>query len=69
MKKIIVFPTWILVNIFTNYLSKNHEWKNRKFKLKEWADGSTQLNDMLSILGWIYIIVVINFIIICLKPF
>lgn len=56
MKKILVFPTWIIVRIVIPFLPKNHPWKNKKFSLENWAKHSTQANDMCSLFFWIAVV-------------
>lgn len=49
MKKILVFPTWILVILLQPRLPEGHVLKNRKITLSDWANGSNNLNIAYSI--------------------
>ena len=53
MKKLLTFPTWLTVRLLNVFLPKNHEWKNKKFSLKDWSENSTELNDFISFYFWI----------------
>lgn len=52
MKQILVFPTWTLVKTAMPFLPKDHELKNKRITLKNWAKHSTDLNNAFSILFW-----------------
>ena len=36
-------PTWFITNCITPFLPHTHLWAGRKFTLKEWAEGQTDL--------------------------
>lgn len=36
-------PTWILTRMMRPFLSKSHPWKYRRFGLREWWSGQTEL--------------------------
>jgi len=56
-KHLLVFPTWILVNLFNRYASaSNHPWHNKWFTLKSWAKGSSELNNLFSVTFWVLLI-------------
>lgn len=48
MRKIIVFPTWLLVLIMKPFLPKTHLLK-RKITLDDWSKNSTDLNFIISV--------------------
>lgn len=54
MKKIMVFPTWVLIKFMRPFLPKEHLFKNQKITLNNWAKNSTDLNKGFSILFWIF---------------
>lgn len=64
MRKIMMLPTWVLVNIMTPILPKNHPWKNKHFSLKDWSDNATNLTFWLSFMMWYSFINLIMFIVI-----
>ena len=55
-RKILVFPTWVLIRLFgiLGCYGKGHPWYNRKITLEQWAAGSTKLNDDFSLGYWIF---------------
>ncbi len=54
MKQLLVLPTWILVNLATPFLPRTHKWSGKKFTLKNWANHSTETNNMFSVFFWIW---------------
>ena len=56
---ICALPTWILGNIFTEFLPKSHPWKNRWFKLSDWANVRTETTKYLDFALWGQIIFLI----------
>lgn len=55
MKKLLVFPTWILICILRHSLKMDHPLK-QKITLKEWSDSCTELTIFFSVFFWISII-------------
>lgn len=50
--KVLMIPTWLLVNLMIPILPKTHPWKGKKFTLQDWTNGSTNITFSLSILLW-----------------
>ena len=61
MKQILVFPTWFLVRFVLPLIAadKDHQWNKKKPSLKDWADGSTPLNNSFSVFFWVMAICLI----------
>jgi hypothetical protein len=53
MRRLLVFPTWVIVRIMLPFLPKGHPWKGRRFTLRDWAQGSTEANDLFSMAMWV----------------
>jgi len=53
MKQLLTLPTWILVRTLIPFLPKKHDWKNKRFSLKNWSEHSTKLNNTFSIMFWL----------------
>jgi len=53
MKKIIVFPTWVLIGLFRPLIPRVHPWYGRKFTLDNWAQNATELTRSFSVFFWI----------------
>lgn len=56
---LIILPSWILVRILIPFLQENHPWKNRKFSLLDWSKGSTFLNYCISLILWMWLVILI----------
>jgi hypothetical protein len=56
---ILLFPTWLLVNILDIFLPITHPWHKRYFSMRDWRLGSTKENYAFSFLFWFNFIVVI----------
>jgi hypothetical protein len=52
MKQLLVFPTWLFFLAFKRVLPRTHEWRGKTRTLRQWAEGSTALNDNFSWLLW-----------------
>lgn len=63
MKKLLVFPTWLLVRFFIPFLPEEHIWKGRKFSLSDWSYHSTKLNIQFGTFFWVAGIGVIGLIV------
>ena len=45
-------PTWLLTKALTPFLPKEHSWKYRRFSLRDWAYGRTELTEKFDSVGW-----------------
>lgn len=54
MSSIFALPSWLLIRISRPLLSSSHIWKHRRFGLKEWANGRTQLTREFDFVLWFY---------------
>lgn len=64
--KLLILPSWILINLLTTILPTKHPWYKRKFNLNDWSNGATSLTFGLSILLWsnlLSLIIVITYLI------
>ena len=52
MKKVLVFPTWVVIGLLRPFLPATHPWKNKRFTLTDWAANSTPLNDTFAYCFW-----------------
>lgn len=50
--KVMMIPTWLLVNLLTPILPKNHPWKGKKFTLQDWTTNATDVSFAISIMLW-----------------
>jgi hypothetical protein len=51
-RQLFVWPTWVYFHLAKRFLPKTHKWKHRNFTLRDWAYGSTRLNDTFSLIFW-----------------
>ena len=63
LRKIWVLPTWLLVNLMTPILPKQHIWKNRHFSLSDWSRNATNLTFGLSLCFWYFFVMIFVFLI------
>jgi hypothetical protein len=49
---ILLFPTWMLVNIMNRFVSAIHPWHKKYFSMAVWRTGSTKTNYNFAILFW-----------------
>lgn len=43
MRYVGAFPTWALTRFFSPFLPETHPWRFRRFTLREWEEGQTDL--------------------------
>ena len=61
------FPTWVIVMFLWGWIPEGHPWKHRKrFTIKEWDEGATELNCSFSMTFWmgaifLVVITLVNF--------
>ncbi len=63
MKKLLIFPTWVLVRLLIPVLPKTHVWYGQKITLDSWAKNATQMNYGFAIIFWfqpIYIFILLK---------
>lgn len=52
MRKILVFPTWVIVRLLIPFLPAKNPWHKKRFTLSNWAEHSTKINDTASANFW-----------------
>ncbi len=53
MKKLLVFPTWVLMKMMQHFLRNDNSLKGERITLTNWAKHSNDLNDAFSAMFWV----------------
>ena len=56
-REIASIPTWAVVRMLYPFLPKSHPWHGRRFTLREWWEGQTDVCRMFDGLFWIHLAV------------
>lgn len=59
VERILLFPTWYLVNAVAPFLPKGHPWRGRWFTMEEWDHGATELTRGFSLALWLWLLAAI----------
>ena len=52
--------SWVFIGLLARpFFGKSHQWYGRRFSLRDWAETSTELNDMFSTYMWISAVAII----------
>ena len=58
MRKLLLFPTWVIYRAMRRHLPATHPWKN-PIPLKDWCRGATEIHLEIAVTLWVCMLCIV----------